>query len=258
MSSMTTRTTPRRPSSGPGPIHPAVLVTGGSRGIGRAICMAFAEAGWQIGVHYRERLGEADRTAAAIKEAGGEGFLLQADLCDAGAVDAMIGAFLSRCGRMDVLVCNAGVNIDGLLLRVAPDRWQRVVQTNLTGTFHCLRAAGPILLRQGDGSVVIVSSFAAHRGRPGQSAYAASKAGLLGLMKTAAREWGPSRIRVNAVFPGWHRTEMAGPAMPADTDLDDHVLKRTADLKEVARTVLHLAQLTQVSGQVWNLDSRIL
>ena len=240
------------------PTRPAVLVTGGSRGIGRALCLAFAAAGWQVGVHCRERLADADRTAAAVKDAGGDGFVLQADLREAKEVEAMIDRFHSRCGRFDVLICNAGEAFSALLLRLPTERWQRVIDTNLTGTFHCLRAAVGIMLRLGEGCVIIVSSFAGHQGGPGQGAYAASKAGLLGLMKSAAREWGPSNVRVNAVFPGWHRTDMAGPAMPGASDMDDHVLKRTADLDEVARTIVHLATLKNVSGQVWNLDSRIL
>lgn len=255
---MPTSATPTVASGRPRPILPAVLVTGGSRGIGRAICLAFAEAGWQVGVHCRARLAEADRTAAAVKDAGGDGFTLQADLREAPAVEAMVARFVSRCGRLDVLVCNAGAGGSALLARLPPERWQQVIETNLTGTFHCLRAAGPIMLRKREGSVLLVSSFAAHQGRPGQAAYAASKAGLLGLMKSAAREWGPGNVRVNAVFPGWHRTELSGDAMPGTSDLDDHVLGRVSDLQEVARTAFHLATRLDVSGQVWNLDSRLM
>lgn len=239
------------------PVLPAVLVTGGSRGIGRAICLAFAEAGWRVGVHCRERLGEADRTAAAVKDAGGDGFTLQADLRDAPSVQAMVNDFLSRCRRMDVLICNAGTASSALLARLTPKQWQLVIETNLTGAFHCLQAAGPIMLRRREGGIILVSSFAAHQGRTGQAAYAASKAGLLGLMKSAAREWGPGNVRVNAVFPGWHPTELSGDAMPAASAFGDHVLGRASDLRAVAQTVFHLATLRDVSGQVWNLDSRV-
>lgn len=239
-------------------VRPAVLVTGGSRGIGRAICVAFGAAGWQVAVHYRIRLMEAEQTAGMVKDAGGDGFTLQADLRESSQVEAMIGRFLSRCGRLDSLICNAGETANALVVRQSPGQWQTVIETNLTGTFHCLRAAGPIMLKQRDGSIVIVCSYAAQQGRTGQAAYAASKAGLLGLMKTAADEWGPDNVRVNAVFPGWHRTDLSRGALPEGDELTDHALRRTADLDEVVRTIVHLGALKDISGQVWNLDSRLL
>ena len=108
------------------------------------------------------------------------------------------------------------------------------------------------------GSIVVVGSFAGIQGHHGQVAYAASKSGLLGLVRTAAREWGSQNVTVNAVLPGWHQTELSGESMPAPSELEDHVLARTPELQEVARSVYHLAQLRDVSGQVWNLDSRII
>ena len=204
--------------------YPTVLVTGGSRGIGRAICLEFAQAGWRIGVHYRTRQEEADRTAARVKDRGGEGFTFCADIRDARQVDAMMRAFAARWGRLDVMVCNAGQASGALLLRTRPEDWAAVIDTNLTGTFHCLKAAGRLMLSQRDGSIVVVSSFAGAQGKSGQAAYAASKAGLLGLVKTAAREWGPRNVRVNALFPGWHATDMSAAAMPDMTRLHDHAL----------------------------------
>ena len=236
----------------------AVLVTGGAGGIGRAICLAFGETGWQVGVHCRTRLTEAEQTAGNVKDAGGDGFALQADIRDHAQVAAMFDRFMARCGRLDALICNAGETVSSLVLRLNPEEWQAVIETNLTGTFHCLRASAAILLKQRQGSVVIVGSYAGYQGRAGQAAYAASKAGLLGLMRTAAQEWGPVNVRINAVFPGWHRTDLSREAMSDETQLTDHVLRHTADLTEVGRTIVHLATLSGVSGQVWNLDSRIV
>ena len=238
--------------------RPTVLVTGGSRGIGRAICLEFGRAGWRVGVHYRERKDDAARTAATVTADGGEGISYQADIGNARQVEAMVQGFVSRWGRFDVLVCNAGQATNGLVLRLRPDAWRAVIETNLTGTFHCLKAAASHMLAQGDGSVIVVSSFAGLQGRPGQSAYAASKAGLLGLVKTAAREWGYRNVRVNAVLPGWHRSELSAPALPGLAGMEDHVLGRSPDLHAVARSVYHLALLKDVSGQVWNLDSRLI
>ncbi|HET8580690.1 MAG TPA: SDR family oxidoreductase [Nitrospiraceae bacterium] len=239
-------------------VRPTVLVTGGSRGIGQAICLEFGRAGWRVGVHYRERKEDAARTAATVTANGGEGFSYQADIGDARQVEAMVQEFVTRWGRLDVLVCNAGRATSGLVVRVRPDEWKAVIETNLTGTFHCLKAAASHLLAQGSGSVIVVSSFAGVQGRAGQSAYAASKAGLLGLVKTAAREWGRSNVRVNAIFPGWHRTELSEPALLSVDGFENHVLGRSPDLDAVARSVYHLALLKDVSGQVWNLDSRMI
>ena len=235
-----------------------VLVTGGSGGIGRAICLEFGRAGWRVGVHYHTRQQEAERTAATIKTSGSESIVLQADLRNPQQVDAMIGACAARWSRLDVMVCNAGQARSGLLLRLRPEDWASIIETNLTGTFHCLKSAGAVMLSQKHGAVIVVSSFAGIQGRPGQAAYAASKAGLLGLVKSAAREWGQGNVRINAVLPGWHQTALSGPAMPAPAAQDDHALGRSPDLAEVARSVYHLALLQDISGQIWNLDSRIL
>jgi 3-oxoacyl-[acyl-carrier protein] reductase len=236
----------------------AVLVTGGSGGIGRAICRAFGEAGWRVGVHYRRRIEDAEQTVNAVQAGGGDGIPLQADIGDPEEVGTMFEQFLSQYGRLDALICSAGETVDGLVLRLDPAKWQTVIDTNLTGTFHCLRAAGPIMQQQLDGgSIVIVGSYAGQQGRSGQAAYAASKAGLLGLMRSAAREWGPVNVRVNLVFPGWHRTRVSHGAFPDPSDFDDHLLGRPPDVSEVARTIVRLTGLQDLSGQVWNLDSRI-
>lgn len=237
---------------------PTVLVTGGSRGIGRAICLEFGRAGWRVGVHYRERRAEAERTASLVKDCGGEAVLCRADVRDARQVQAMAGDLTARWGRVDVAVCNAGESMSGLVLRLSPERWASVIETNLTGTFHCLQAIGAVMWKQRAGSVVVVTSFAGLQGQAGQSAYAATKAGLLGLVKTAAREWGSHHVNVNAICPGWQRTELSEASMPEDAASSGHVLGRFVDVESVARSVHHLALLRGTSGQVWNLDSRIL
>lgn len=238
--------------------RPTVLVIGGSGGIGRAICLEFGRAGWRVGVHYRDRRKEAAWTLAAIRAGGGEGLLCRADVRDSRQVDGMVQEVRTRWGRLDVLVCSAGQASSNLVLRLHPDEWATTIETNLTGTFHCLKAAGQVMLTQRNGSVIVVASFAGLQGQAGQAAYAASKAGLLGLVKTAAREWGPSNVRVNAILPGWHQTNLAEPAFSRAAALDNHVLRRLTSLSAVASSVFHLALLHDASGQVWNLDSRIL
>jgi 3-oxoacyl-[acyl-carrier protein] reductase len=246
------RTRRRRPDP-----RPTVLVTGASGGIGRAVCLAFGAAGWRVGVHYRLRAREAARTAAMVRRRGGGALCLQADIRDAKQTQEMVHQLADRWGRLDVMVCNAGVASSELVLRTAPETWAAVVETNLTGTFHCLQAAGPVMIGQRGGAVLVVGSLAGLQGTAGQAAYAASKAGLAGLVKTVAKEWGARNIRVSLVLPGWQNTALAGAAFP-DGTAAGHVLGRTPSLAAVADMIRRLALLPDGSGQVWNLDSRIL
>lgn len=236
---------------------PTVLVTGGSRGIGRAIALHFGRAGWRVGVHYRDRRQEATRAAELITEQGGEGRIWQADVRHYPAVLAMIEDFVSCWSRLDVLICNAGIAESGLVLRLPSAAWASCVDVNLTGAFHCVKAAGRFMVAQQAGAIILIGSFSANQGTTGQAGYSASKAGAIGLFKTAAQEWAPYNVRVNAVFPGWQETELAGEHGRDKTAFSSHLLGRSPDLDSVARSVFHLAQLPDISGQIWNLDSRI-
>ncbi len=236
----------------------AVLVTGASGGIGRAISLAFAAAGWFVGVHYYRNKMAADDTLRQVEATGGTGTLYEADICDSHAVRQMVEASCSRVPAPLVFVCNAGIGEGHLLLRQDEEDWAHVLATNLTGTFHCLRAMAPPLLAHGGGSIVVIGSHAGFHGSSGQAAYAASKAGLIGLVHTAAQEWGAGNVRVNLLLPGWQKTELTTGIMPADDNWNDHALGRPPSREEVAQTVVHLALLRDVSGQVWNCDSRNL
>lgn len=237
---------------------PAVLVTGASGGIGRAISLAFGRAGWFVGFQYRRNKGSAEATLRQIVRTGGAGALYEADVRDAHSVQQMVEAFCRQVAVPSVFVCNAGIGHSSLLIKQRVDDWAEVMATNLTGMFHCLRIMAPPLLAHGGGSIIVVGSHAGFHGSIGQAAYAASKAGLIGLVKTAAQEWGPSNIRVNLLLPGWQMTGLSEGAMPKDDGWSDHALRRPPSIEEVTRTVLHLAQLKDVSGQVWNCDSRNL
>ncbi|MBA2487226.1 MAG: SDR family oxidoreductase [Nitrospira sp.] len=234
-----------------------VLVTGGSGGIGRGLCLAFAQAGWWVGVHYFNHVQEAERTLALLSQIERQGALYQADIRVGHEVQAIIDAIERRRGRLDVLLCNAGTASGQLMVTCPEQEWTRIIDTNLTGTYHCMKAAAMSMMTHGGGSIVVIGSYAGLQGTIGQGAYAASKAGLTGLVKTAAREWGPHNIRVNLVCPGRQQTGMTGDSFPSALRLGDHVLKRTSNLDAVARTICQLAQLSDVSGQIWNLDSRI-
>ena len=232
-------------------------VTGASRGIGRAVSVALACTGWRVAVHYRERAEEASRTVEAIQQQGGDARAYPADVRDGKQMTSLAAAVIAHWQRLDLVVCNAGIGHSGLVLRTDPEDWNRLVGVNLTGTFHTLRAAGEVMTARGGGHIIIVGSLAGSQGQTGQAAYAASKAGLIALARSAAREWGRWNVQVNVVLPGWHRTELSGEAMPDDL-WSNHLVGRTPELEEVAHTIAHLATCRDVSGQVWNLDSRVL
>lgn len=235
-----------------------VLITGASGGIGRAISLAFAAAGWTVGVHYHRNKSAAEDTLSQVVAAGGVGTLYEADIRESHAVRQMVDAFCRQVPEPSTFICNAGIGGSRLILRQREDDWAEVLATNLTGTFHCLRAMAPPLLARGGGSIVVIGSHAAFHGSIGQAAYASSKAGLIGLVHTAAQEWGPGNVRVNLLLPGWQKTGLSEATMPKDDTWKGHALGRPPWREEVAKTVMHLAQLNDVSGQVWNCDSRRL
>jgi len=234
----------------------SVLVTGASGGIGRAISLAFGKAGWFVGLHHYRGKASVESSLRQIERAGGTGAVYEADIRDAQSVQHMVAAFGRDGVKPAAVVCTAGVGRSRLLLQQQAEDWADVMATNLTGTFHCLRAVAPALLSEGGGSIVVVGSYAAYHGSVGQAAYAASKAGLIGLVKTAALEWGPENIRVNLLLPGWQNTRLSKGSFPEGWN--DHALRRPPLLEEVVQSVLYLAQLKDVSGQVWNCDSRNL
>ncbi len=238
--------------------RPTVLITGASGGIGRAISQAFGKLGWYVGVHYRRNKGAAEDTLRKVVAAGGTGDLYQADIRESDSVQRMIEELCGRTSGSPVFVCNAALGESSLLLRQQEDAWAEMMATNLTGTFHCLRAMAHALLARKGGSIVVVGSHAGFHGTTGQAAYAASKAGLIGLVKTAAWEWGEQNVRVNLLLPGWQKTGLSEGAMPEVEDWMDHALRRPPSVEETASTIVHLAQLKDVSGQVWNCDSRNL
>ena len=238
--------------------HSTVLITGASGGIGRAISEAFGRLGWYVGVHYHRKKEAAEDTLRKVVTAGGTGDLYQADIRQSDSVQRMIDEVCGRTTGSPAFVCNAAIGKSGLLLRHQEDTWAEMMATNLTGTFHCLRAMAPPLLDRGGGSIIVVGSHTGFHGATGQAAYAASKAGLIGLVKTAAQEWGPQNVRVNLVLPGWQKTTLTKGLFPEGQGWLDHALRRPAAIEEVAGIVVHLAQLKDVSGQVWNCDSRNL
>lgn len=237
---------------------PVVLITGASRGIGRAIALRFARDGARIGINYRQNEAAADATAADVISLGGEPLLLPGDASDSATVVATFGSLLGRWGRIDVLVNNAGIVRDTLLLRMSDDDWDRVVETNLRSAFLCTRAALRPMLRQRRGRIVNVASISGIRGNAGQANYSASKAGLIGFTKSVAREVASRGITVNAVAPGLIETDITTqmPAKEREALLEQIPLGRMGTPDEVAALVVFLASTDAgyITGQAIVLD----
>ena len=178
------------------------LVTGGSRGIGRAIVLRLARAGATVVVNYRERADAAEETVALVTAAGGAAVAESFDVGDADAVRVALQNVVDRHGRLDVLVNNAGVSVDGLVMRLREADWERALRTNLTGVFHCTKAALRAMVRARYGRIVNLTSVVAEMGNAGQAAYAAAKAGVIGFTKSLAQEVAGRGVLVNAIAPG--------------------------------------------------------
>jgi 3-oxoacyl-[acyl-carrier protein] reductase len=240
------------------PSQSVVLVTGAARGIGAAIAVRLAGAGARIGLNYRQNHAAAEATAAKVAEAGGEPLLLPGDVSDPAGVSAVFEGLLGRWGRIDVLVNNAGIVRDTLILRMTDDDWDRVLETNLRSAFLCTRAALRPMLRQRSGRIINLSSISGVRGNAGQANYAASKAGLIALTKSVAREVASRGITVNAVAPGLIETDITThmPEKARQALVEQIPLGRMGTPEEVAALVAFLAsdQASYLTGQAIVLD----
>lgn len=184
------------------------LVTGASRGIGAACAVALAAGGHDVAVGYVNDLAGAEATAAAVEAAGTKAAIVQGDIADPAAAEAVVSAAEDAVGPLGALVLNAGITRDGLMMRMSDDDWQSVIDTNLSGSFYCARAALRGMMKRRAGSIVAVSSVVGIMGNAGQVNYAAAKAGLIGMTKSLAKEAGARGVRANAIAPGYISTDM--------------------------------------------------
>ena len=233
------------------------IITGSSRGIGKAAALALAAEGATVVVNYARSSAAADDVVAAITEAGGSAIALQADVSQEDQVDALIKATKEQFGRIDVLINNAGITRDTLLLRMKPADWQAVIDLNLTGVFLCTRAVAKIMLKQRSGRIINISSVAGLMGNPGQANYSAAKAGVIGFTKTVAKEMAPRGVTVNAVAPGFIETDMTNELPNTEEILKFIPLGRYGQADEVAGLIRFLAAdpaAAYITGQVMNVD----
>lgn len=234
------------------------LVTGGSRGIGRACSIALGAQDHAVAVNYAGNEAAAAETVAAIEHAGGSARSYQADVGDAASVGAMFEAIATDLGPVDVLVNNAGITRDGLLLRMSEGDWSDVLTTNLTGVYHCTKAALRSMVRNRWGRIISISSVSGVAGNPGQANYAASKAGVIGFTKSVAKEVGARGITANVVAPGFIETDMTEAL--GDAAMQDAVgsiaVGRLGLPADVAGLVSFLATdaAAYITGQVVSVD----
>ena len=232
------------------------LVTGASRGIGRAVALALAEAGAEVVVNYSSSPDAADAVVNEIKEAGGQAYALQANVAEEEAVNGLIKSVIERSGRIDVLVNNAGITRDGLLMRMKTEDWQAVINLNLSGVFLCTRAVTRPMLKQKSGRIINITSVVGLMGNAGQSNYAAAKAGVVGFTRSTAKEMASRGITVNAVAPGFIATDMTKD-LDAEGILDAIPLGQFGTPEQVAGTVRFLAAdpaAAYITGQVLQVD----
>lgn len=235
------------------------VITGGGSGIGRAVALAFGEYGAKVAVVDID-LAKADATAAEVKALPGEAIAVKTDVTDATAINAMVRSVVETYGRIDILFDNAGRGISKPAVDISRDDWDRVIELNLTGMFLCAQAVGKLMLKQGGGKIVITGSVSSALGHPNAVSYAASKHGVVGMMKVLANEWAPHNINVNAIGPGIARTPMTERIF-ADRELHDRMaqlvpmgrLGETDDLVGAA-IFLSSAASDYITGQIIYID----
>ena len=234
------------------------LVTGGSRGIGRAICLELARQGANVAVNYAGNAQAAEETAAACRELGVQAVTIRADVADAAACEAMVKEVISSFGSLHILVNNAGITRDNLTLMMKEEDFDAVLDTNLKGAFHCMKAAYRPMMRQRYGRIINMSSVVGLRGNAGQANYSASKAGLIGLTKSLAKELAARKVTVNAVAPGFIDTDMTAvlPEAAKEALLKTIPMARLGQPEDVARAVAFFAadETAYVTGQVLCVD----
>lgn len=234
------------------------LVTGASRGIGKAIAVSLAKQGAFVIVNYNGSKEKAEEVAAQIRSDGGEAECFQCDVADFDKCGEMVNEIIEKHGHVDILVNNAGITRDGLLMKMSEQDFDSVISTNLKGAFHTIRHLSKYLLKQRSGKIINISSVSGVMGNAGQANYSASKAGIIGLTKSVAKELGSRGITVNAIAPGFIETDMtdAMPEKAKEAVMSQITLKRVGKPQDIANAVVFLASenADYITGQVISVD----
>ena len=232
------------------------LITGSSRGLGKELALYFGKKGYRIAVHCKESRTEAEDVASQA----GESIVLQADVRVYKDIKTIVDKVIDRWGMIDVLVNNAGITKEALLIKTSEQDFDDVINTNLKGPFNLIRAVGRQMMKQKSGHIINISSYAGVKGKEGLSAYSASKAGLIGLTKTAAMELSRYNIMVNAVLPGFMLTDMGADSSSRAKEkaLKESLVKEYSNPEKVAEFIGNLSEAGGITGQVFNLDSRVV
>ncbi|MBM3327863.1 MAG: beta-ketoacyl-ACP reductase [Calditrichaeota bacterium] len=234
------------------------IVTGGSLGIGASVALKLASDGADVALNYRKHADEAEAVAEQIRTMGRRALVIQADTSSFADAEAMVARVKAEWGRVDILVCNAGITRDAVLWKMTEEQWDAVIGTNLKGYFNYVRAAAPVMREQKYGRIVCVTSINGLRGKFGQSNYAASKAGIHGLVKSAAKELGRSGVTVNAVAPGMILTDMMA-ALPEEVKqkaVDETAVGRLGEPDDIAHVVSFFCSdfAKHVTGEIIKVD----
>ncbi|MGN0005225.1 MAG: 3-oxoacyl-[acyl-carrier-protein] reductase [Candidatus Gastranaerophilaceae bacterium] len=234
------------------------LVTGGSRGIGKACALELAKAGFDVAVIYAGNEVAANNTVTELKDLGSDAQAFKVDISNEENVNEGIAAVIEKYGRIDVLINNAGITRDGLFVRMNSTDWNAVINTNLSGAYYVSKPVVKLMMKQRSGSIVNISSIVGVMGNAGQANYSAAKAGLIGFTKSLAKELGARNIRVNAIAPGFIQTDMT---KDLDTEkMSEHIpLKRLGDAQDIAVTAKFLAvDGKYITGQVVGVDGGLV
>ncbi len=234
------------------------LVTGGSRGIGKACALELANAGYDIAINYVGNEDAANATVDELKALGSNSQAFKFDVTDKDAVDAGVKEVVAKYGKIDVLINNAGITRDGLFMRMSPENWEAVINTNLNSAYYVSSPVVKLMVKQRSGAIINMSSIAGVFGNAGQANYAAAKAGLIGFTKSLAKELASRNVRVNAVAPGFIATDMTKD-LPLDGMAEHIPLKRLGMPEDIAKAVKFLAEdATYVTGQVLQVDGGLV
>jgi len=238
------------------------VVTGGSRGIGRAICLQLAEKGAKVVINYVSRSEAAEETRAQVEAIGGECLLVKFNVADTSEVQEAFKEIIAECGRIDILVCNAGITRDSLLIKMKEDAWDEVMAVNLKGAFNCIKEGCRPMMKKRWGRIIVVTSVVGFTGNAGQVNYSAAKAGLMGLARSSARELASRGITVNCVAPGFIDTDMTSdlPETVKEKMLAEIPLGVFGQPDDIAGAVTYLASdaARYVTGQAIHVNGGML